>query len=122
MLSCGEAIACAVFAELLISLGAPAQAMTGGQAGFVSDEAWGDAKILAVPTDKICPLFVHWKSIDDVPEIRLRQIQHFFEHYKDLEVTKWVKVLGWGDAQEAQEFILRAYERAKASRAATQGG
>ncbi len=48
LIACGETIACAVFAELLISLGAPAQAMTGGQAGFVSDETWGDAKILTV--------------------------------------------------------------------------
>jgi inorganic pyrophosphatase len=54
----------------------------------MDDEAGGDAKLLAVPVDEICPLFVHWKSIDDVPEIRLKQIQHFFEHYKDLEAGK----------------------------------
>jgi len=51
----------------------------------MDDESGGDAKLLAVPADDICPLFEHWKSIADVPEIRLRQIQHFFEHYKDLE-------------------------------------
>src|ERR1700732_4137501 len=61
----------------------------------MDDEAGGDAKLLAVPADDICPLFTHWKSIDDVPEIRLKQIQHFFEHYKDLEAGKWVKILGW---------------------------
>src|SRR5882757_6733166 len=49
----------------------------------MDDESGGDAKLLAVPTDDICPLFVHWKTIGDVPDIRLRQIQHFFEHYKD---------------------------------------
>jgi inorganic pyrophosphatase len=49
----------------------------------------------------------------DLPEISRQQIQHFFEHYKDLETTKWVKVLGWGDAAEAQEFIMRSFERAK---------
>jgi inorganic pyrophosphatase len=49
----------------------------------------------------------------DLPEISRQQIQHFFEHYKDLEITKWVKVLGWGDAAEAQEYIMRSCERAK---------
>src|ERR1700761_1521099 len=61
----------------------------------MEDEAGGDAKILAVPTDDICPLFSYWKSIKDVPDVRLKQIQHFFEHYKDLESGKWVKVVGW---------------------------
>ena len=59
----------------------------------MDDESGGDAKVLAVPTDDICPLFEHWKSIADVPEIRLRQIQHFFEHYKDLEAGQ----MGQGD-------------------------
>src|SRR3984885_13450346 len=72
----------------------------------MDDESGGDAKLLAVPTDDICPLFMHWKSIDDVPEIRLRQIQHFFEHYKDLEAGKWVKVLGWAGLDLAHAEIL----------------
>jgi inorganic pyrophosphatase len=83
----------------------------------MEDEAGGDAKLLAVPTDKICPLFSHWRSIGDVPEIRLRQIQHFFEHYKDLESGKWVKVVGWVGLREAHEEIqdgIRRY-RAQAS-------
>ncbi|MGA9026060.1 MAG: inorganic diphosphatase [Steroidobacteraceae bacterium] len=83
----------------------------------MDDEAGGDAKLLAVPTDDICPLFVHWKTIDDVPEIRLKQIQHFFEHYKDLESGKWVKVIGWAGKQPAHEEILegiKRHERAKA--------
>ena len=71
----------------------------------MDDESGGDAKLLAVPTDAICPLFVHWKTIDDVPEIRLRQIQHFFEHYKDLEAGKWVKVKGWEGPESAKEEI-----------------
>ena len=79
----------------------------------MDDESGGDAKLLAVPTDDICPFFEHWKSIEDVPEIRLRQIQHFFEHYKDLEPGKWVKMLGWGDAAEARRLIAEAIERAK---------
>ncbi len=77
----------------------------------MDDEAGGDAKLLAVPTNDICPLFIHWKSIDDVPEIRLKQIQHFFEHYKDLEAGKWVKVVGWAGLDvahaELQEGIRR---------------
>src|ERR1019366_3675873 len=55
---------------------------------LMEDESGSDAKVLAVPTDKICPLFAHWRSIADVPEIRLKQMQHFFEHYKDLESGK----------------------------------
>lgn len=77
----------------------------------MEDEAGGDAKILAVPIDKSCPFFMHWKSIGDVPEIRLRQIQHFFEHYKDLEAGKWVKIVGWSDVDAAQEELLRGVER-----------
>lgn len=77
----------------------------------MDDEAGGDAKILAVPTDKSCPFFRHWKSIKDVPEIRLQQIQHFFEHYKDLEAGKWVKVVGWADTDAAHAEIMAGIER-----------
>ncbi len=77
----------------------------------MEDEAGGDAKLLAVPTDKICPLFAHWKTIADVPEIRLRQIQHFFEHYKDLEAGKWVKVVGWAGREQAHTEILDGIKR-----------
>ncbi len=77
----------------------------------MDDEAGGDAKLLAVPTDDICPLFVHWKSIEDVPEIRLKQIQHFFEHYKDLEAGKWVKVVGWAGRDLAHREILEGMKR-----------
>ena len=80
----------------------------------MDDEAGGDAKLLAVPTDKICPLYAHWKTIADVPEIRLKQIQHFFEHYKDLEPGKWVKVLRWGGADDAHQLIAEGIARAKA--------
>ncbi|HEX4242151.1 MAG TPA: inorganic diphosphatase [Steroidobacteraceae bacterium] len=77
----------------------------------MEDESGGDAKVLAVPTDDICPLFEYWKSIDDVPEIRLRQIQHFFEHYKDLEAGKWVKVVGWAGVEEAHAEIMSGIGR-----------
>jgi len=53
------------------------------------------------------------RNYDDLPDITLQQIRHFFEHYKDLEGGKWVKVLRWGDAAEAQKLILEGIERAK---------
>jgi len=77
----------------------------------MEDEAGGDAKVLAVPADDICPLFTHWRSIEDVPEMRLKQIQHFFEHYKDLEAGKWVRVIGWSGVQAAHQEILGGTER-----------
>jgi inorganic pyrophosphatase len=82
----------------------------------MDDEAGGDSKVLAVPTDDICPLFTHWKSIEDVPEIRLKQIQHFFEHYKDLETGKWVKVLGWSGVELAHAEILDGIKRHEAEK------
>jgi inorganic pyrophosphatase len=86
----------------------------------MEDEAGGDAKVLAVPVDDICPLFEHWKSIGDVPEIRLRQIQHFFEHYKDLEAGKWVKVIGWAGVDVAHEEVMNGVKRYEAeNKAAT---
>jgi inorganic pyrophosphatase len=80
----------------------------------MDDESGGDAKLLAVPTDEICPLFEHWKSIADVPEMRLRQIQHFFEHYKDLEPGKWVKVIGWAGVDVAHAEIMNGIKRYEA--------
>jgi inorganic pyrophosphatase len=77
----------------------------------MDDEAGGDSKLLAVPTDRICPLFAHWRSIADVPEIHLKQIQHFFEHYKDLESGKWVKVIGWAGIPEAHAEIMEGIRR-----------
>jgi len=77
----------------------------------MEDEAGGDAKVLAVPADDICPLFTHWRSIEDVPEMRLKQLQHFFEHYKDLESGKWVRVIGWSGVQAAHEEILGGIRR-----------
>jgi inorganic pyrophosphatase len=69
-----------------------------------------------VPTDDICPLFTYWKSIEDVPEMRLRQIQHFFEHYKDLEAGKWVRVIGWAGVESAHEEILGGVRRHAAAK------
>jgi len=82
----------------------------------MTDEAGEDAKVLAVPCSKLTPLYNDVKSYKDIPEITLNQISHFFEHYKDLEAGKWVKIEGWADidsaAQEISESVAR-YEEAE---------
>ena len=77
----------------------------------MQDEAGGDEKIVAVPVPKLTRRYEHVHEYTDLPEITWRQIQHFFEHYKDLEGSKWVKVLGWGNAAEARKFINEAIAR-----------
>jgi inorganic pyrophosphatase len=77
------------------------------------DDAGGDEKIIAVPSTKLTKRYEHVVSYTDMPRITLEQIQHFFEHYKDLEPGKWVKVGGWGDVAEAKRFIAEAIERAR---------
>jgi inorganic pyrophosphatase len=72
----------------------------------MEDEAGGDAKVLAVPTTKILPIYDHWKKPEDINQMRLKAIQHFFEHYKDLEAGKWVKVQGWEGPQAAKDEIV----------------
>ncbi|RYF01684.1 MAG: inorganic diphosphatase [Oxalobacteraceae bacterium] len=72
----------------------------------MTDEAGGDSKILAVPVEKLLPLYSNLQKVEDVPELTLRQIQHFFEHYKDLEKGKWVKVEGWEGPESAKQEIL----------------
>ena len=81
----------------------------------MDDEAGGDAKLLAVPIDKILPIYRHWQKPDDLQPERLMQIQHFFEHYKDLEVGKWVKVEGWGGPDEAVREITEGIARYQAA-------
>jgi inorganic pyrophosphatase len=81
---------------------------------LMEDEAGGDEKIIAVPSSKLTQRYDKVKNYNDLPDITLQQIQHFFEHYKDLEPGKWVKVLKWGNAEEARKLILEGIERAKA--------
>jgi inorganic pyrophosphatase len=76
------------------------------------DESGGDEKIIAVPSPKLSQRYVNVHNYADLPSITLEQIQHFFEHYKDLEPNKWVKLLGWGDAGEAKALIVAAIDRA----------
>ena len=79
----------------------------------LDDEAGGDGKILAVPIDKLSSLYRNVKSPRDLPEIETRQIQHFFEHYKDLEPGKWVRVGSWVEAEDARREILDSVARYK---------
>ena len=79
----------------------------------MQDEAGGDEKVIAVPVPKLTKRYEHVMNYTDMPEITLQQIRHFFEHYKDLEPGKWVKVLGWGDSAEAKTLIAEAIERGK---------
>jgi inorganic pyrophosphatase len=78
----------------------------------MEDDAGGDEKIIAVPVPKLTQRYAHITEYSQMPEITIRQIQHFFEHYKDLEPGKWVKVIGWGGAAEARRLIEDAIARA----------
>ena len=87
------------------------------------DDGGGDEKIIAVPSHKLTKRYDSVKNYTDLPIITLEQIQHFFEHYKDLEPGKWVKVNGWGDAAEAKKLIVEAIERERQrAQAETQRG
>jgi len=79
----------------------------------MQDEAGGDEKIVAVPVPRLTRRYESVHDYTDLPEITRQQIEHFFVHYKDLEAGKWVKVLGWGDAAEAERMIMEGIERAK---------
>ena len=83
---------------------------------MMQDEAGGDEKILAVPVPKLTKRYENVHNYTDMPKITLDQIQHFFEHYKDLEPGKWVKLTGWGDAAKARQLITEAMERAKTAK------
>jgi inorganic pyrophosphatase len=83
---------------------------------LMQDEGGGDEKIIAVPVPKLTKRYENVHNYTDLPKITLDQIQHFFEHYKDLEPGKWVKLLGWGDAAKARQLIVEAMDRAKAAK------
>lgn len=83
----------------------------------MTDEAGEDGKVLAVPTNKILSLYSRWSTPEDLNPMRLKAIEHFFEHYKDLEQGKWVKVQGWEGPESAHKEILdgiAAYNKANA--------
>ncbi len=80
--------------------------------GFLemTDEAGRDVKIAALPIEQVSPLQEDIQSIDDLPRFSRRNIRHFFSHYKDLEIGKWVEVLGWHGPDEARQEITKAIE------------
>lgn len=82
----------------------------------MTDEAGGDEKILAVPVGKIFAGYAHIEDLAQVSPHWLERIGHFFEHYKDLEPGKWVKIGGWHGVDRARQMILEGIERARASK------
>jgi len=79
----------------------------------MSDEAGKDAKLLAVPHDKLSALYKNVKEISDLPELLIKQIEHYFENYKKLEPGKWVKVDGWANAAAAFAEVTKSAEAYK---------
>ena len=79
----------------------------------MEDDGGEDEKIIAVPSHHLTKRYDRIENYTDLPDITIHQIQHFFEHYKDLEPGKWVKIVRWGDKAEAQRLILEGIERAK---------
>lgn len=82
---------------------------------IMEDNAGQDEKIIAVPTTHVSRRYENIAEYSDLPEITLQQVEHFFEHYKDLEPGKWVKIGGWHGSADAKRMIVEAIERAKAS-------
>jgi len=73
---------------------------------MMEDEAGMDAKVLAVPVDKLTTVYRGLNDYTELPEVLLKQIEHFFAHYKDLEPNKWVKIMGWAGIDEARKEIM----------------
>jgi inorganic pyrophosphatase len=82
---------------------------------LMEDNAGQDEKIIAVPSQKLTARYDGIRRHTDMPDITLRQIEHFFKHYKDLEPGKWVKITGWGEIEVAHRLISEAVERARAA-------
>ncbi len=83
---------------------------------LMQDEHGGDEKLIAVPASRLTQRYDEVRNYTDLPAITLQQIEHFFAHYKDLEPGKWVKILRWGDMEEAKKVLLAGIERAAAKR------
>ena len=81
----------------------------------MEDDGGMDAKVVAVPVSKLTPLYDKVQSTDDLPELLMQQIEHFFEHYKDLEPGKWVRVGDWYGAVKAKQLIVESIQRAERS-------
>lgn len=108
----GDPVDAAVLAQVPVTPGVVIASRPVGVL-IMEDEGGIDEKILCVPVDKLHPYYSNVGSYRDIRPILLEQIAHFFEHYKDLERGKWVKVQRWGEAEEAQALIREGIERAK---------
>ncbi len=86
---------------------------------LMEDEAGVDEKILAVPASRLTRRYDQIQDYTDLPEITVKQIEHFFAHYKDLEEKRWVKVVGWADVHHAKQAILDGIARARSAPART---
>lgn len=84
---------------------------------IMQDEEGPDSKIIAVPKEKLDPIYGAWNNVNDIPDFLKKKISHFFEHYKELEPGKWVKVTGWENVDKAKTEILNAIKRAKGEKA-----
>jgi inorganic pyrophosphatase len=108
----GDPVDVLVLAPFPIQIGAVIRCRSIGVL-MMDDEAGGDAKLLAVPVNKLYPPYRNIQSPQDLPQEDLDRIQHFFEHYKDLEKGKWVKVKGWEGPETALKEIRDGAERYK---------
>lgn len=82
----------------------------------MEDDGGIDEKIVAVPVPKLTRRYENVREYTDLPEITIKQVEHFFEHYKDLEPGKWVKIGDWGDSKRAKSLIVEAIERFEADK------
>ena len=83
---------------------------------IMQDEHGGDEKLIAVPASRLTQRYDDVHNYTDLPAITLQQIEHFFAHYKDLEPGKWVKILRWGDSEEAKKMLFAGIDRAAAAK------
>lgn len=79
---------------------------------MMEDNAGEDEKIIAVPSRHLTQRYDRVANYTDLPQITLQQVEHFFAHYKDLEPGKWVKIIRWGDKDDAHRLIREAVQRA----------
>jgi inorganic pyrophosphatase len=110
----GDPVDCMVISPTPVASGVVVRTRPIG-ALLMEDEMGIDEKIIGVPIDKLHPYYTRVASYRDLPEILTEQIRHFFEHYKELEKGKWVKLLRWAEPTEAIDLIRAGIERAKTS-------
>ena len=106
----GDPIDCLAVSQVPVASGAVIRCRPIG-ALLMEDEAGIDEKIIAVPVEELNPYYDQVSELSDLPPIFRDQIEHFFRHYKDLDVGKWVKVQGWADLSRAKELIMKAITR-----------